>query len=75
MISDHLVQFEYDVFQQIKAQLQKKTNALFLIGRQLAKAFIACYSPLTQVEGRSEDKLLMRRQTQRMKSVIQDISL
>ena len=76
MVSDCLVQLEYDIFQQIKAQLQKKTNALFLLCKQLVKAFIATYSPFTQLDSKSKlDKTMMRRKTLQMKSVIQDTSI
>ena len=75
MVTDSLVQFEYDIFQQIKAQVGKKTNALFQVCRQLAKAFIATYRPLTQLEGKKMDPLQLRRETLRMKSVIQDMSI
>ena len=44
MISNNLVQFEYDVFMQIRAQLHKKTNSLFLICKHLARAFVQTYS-------------------------------
>ena len=50
MVACNLVQFEYDVFQQIKSQLEKKTNALFLVCKQLAKAFLENYSQYTQLQ-------------------------
>ena len=74
MVACNLVQFEYDLFQQIKSQLQKKTNALFLVCRQLVKAFIGSYSHFTQLDGKVKDRATMRRQTKRMKSTIQDVS-
>lgn len=69
MIATNLVKFEYDIFKQIKSQLQKKTNALFLIGKQLAREFIACYSEYTLLDGTAKmDKTTINRKTQRMKS-------
>ena len=50
MVASNLVQFEYDVFQQIRSQLEKKTNALFLVCKQLAKAFLENYSQYTQLQ-------------------------
>ena len=75
MVACNLVQFEYDLFQQIKSQLQKKTNALFLVCRQLVKAFIGSYSHFTQLDGKVKDRATMRRQTKRMKSTIQEKSM
>ena len=50
MVASNLVQFEYDVFQQIRSQLEKKTNALFLVCKLLAKAFLEHYSQYTQLQ-------------------------
>ena len=76
MVACNLVQFEYDLFQQIKSQLQKKTNALFLVCRQLVMAFIGSYSQFTQVDtGKAKDRATLRRQTRRLKSTIQEKSM
>ena len=45
-----------------------------MLCRQLVKAFIATYSPFTQIESKKLDKIQMRRKTQQMKSQIQDMS-
>ena len=75
MISNNLVKFEYDVFQQIKEQLKKKTNALFLICKQLAKAFVQTYSKYTLGDTSKMDKKQAARKTRQLKNEIQDLSL
>lgn len=65
MISNNLVQFEYDVFQQIKSQVKKKANVLFQICKQLTKGFIANYSHYTKIEsGKLENKEFLKKKIQ-----------
>ena len=61
MVSNSLVQFEYDIFTQIKQQLHKRTNALFQICKVLAKAFVQYYSQYTKLrQSNISDKQLQR---------------
>ena len=76
MISNNLVQFEYDVFQQIRAQLHKKTNSLFLICKHLARAFVNTYGQYTALDATcTMDKQQMKRKTRQLKSTIQEVSM
>ena len=52
----------------------KKTNALFMICQELARAFLNNYKQYTQMD-QNLSKIEQRRQTKRMKSRIESISL
>ena len=74
MISNNLVLLEYDIYNQIRNQIMKKTNALYQICMEIAKAFIRHYSPYTSVDPKLS-KNDQRRVTRQMKSRMQNISM